>query len=72
MYREINLFEEPEEGLFIPYRAKKAHYFREGISLCKKHKLPKNAVLSGLGLCYKSEICKECYDKLMKSRKLKL
>ena len=61
MSSEINLFDEPEEGLFFPYRAKKAHYFRNGVSLCKKYKLPKNVVLSGLELCHKSEICKVCY-----------
>jgi len=50
-----------KHGRFITL--KKAHYFKNGVSLCGKYKQPpKYSLISG-GL-FKNEVCKECFKRL--------
>ena len=71
---EHNILEDKKEGFsFYAIRIKdkkfvtlrKAHYFRDGKSLCGKYLLPDNIPLLKGGL-YESEICEKCLKKLKK------
>lgn len=42
-------------------RLKKAHYFRNGQSLCGKYKMVKNDTLLPLRAVWKNEACKFCW-----------
>ena len=67
MKKEINLLEELNEGWHFPYRAKKAHYFKNGVSLCSKYRISVKdmkyvAFLPTGAFLYERELCKKCYD----------
>ena len=63
----MNLYEKLVSGWLFPYRAKKAHYFKNRLSLCGKHTLTEYQE-SGLlpsQMLNRNECCKVCLKKYL-------
>lgn len=65
--KKIKIFEELREGWGYPYRSKKAHYFIDKKSLCRKHTISEweeSGLLPTSTFSSKNQLCYVCMDKL--------